>query len=284
MHHSNAEVRSLSPKPGRFESVEDALGVLRDAMATLSNVNTLLRSPKVGGKALQAVVPGLQEQRRPSSEAIAYLAAHLTAHEATRPAAEVLAAYTAEVRDRFGHALDRASVGLQGARERLAFENELEHVLAELRTTGELTRLLLAALDAKTTDIDLREAIEHAFANSRRGTALRQQGVSAVLAVSDASHAVHACPAILMPLITLAAAVVHGTTGAQPSIVAEHRADGSIALVVSDAPAEGDSLLLHPPRLIPPLLPCAEAAAHLAGFELSVREDGREVVLRWPRG
>lgn len=276
--------QSLSPTyPGSFESVDDAMGVLRDAVAAFSNVDTLLRSPKIGGRALMAVLPGLREQRKPVSQALAYIAAQLRAHEEARPALEELLAFVAVARGRFAHAVDRATLGgLHTARERLAFEGEASRILPDFHAASDLLRLLLVSVSGKPTDIDLREVIEQAFVSSQRRGALRLPIVSAVVALPDTPCSLHASPAVVMPLITLAVALVHRKTGDKPSLFADCASDGSLALVISDRPAEGDCLSLHPAEIILPAISCAQTAARLSGGSMEIAPDHREIVLRWP--
>lgn len=284
MRRSNAQEIGFVLEPSSLQSVDDAFGVIRDAIAALLNVETLLRSPKIGPKALQAVVPGLKDQRDPVTLAVEFLVAHLYVHEEARPAVDELFGFIEGRRKEFAEAVDRAARGLYTARERLAFQNEVERLLSELRTQQQLTELLLTATQAQATYIDLRQAIEQAFLSSKRGASLRTPAVSAALALPDARFPLYASPAILMPLITLAVGIVHRATGAKPSLIAESSSNGSMTLVISDAPAEGDWLAVHPPELTPPVIACAKAAARMGGGEISISEDEREVVLRWPRG
>lgn len=283
MRHSTARSSqaSLITERSAPRSVDEAFGVIRDAIAALANVETLLRSPKIGPKALHAVVPGLRDQRDPVTVAIEILVAHISKTEGARPAVEALFGFIFESRQRFARALDRAALGLYTARERLAFQAEVERMLAELRTEQELAELLLAVTEVQATEIDLREAIEHAFFTSKRSAGLHTPAISAVLALPDAPCTLHASPAVLMPLITLSVGLVHRATGAKPSLAAECHPNGSISLVVSDAPAEGDWLSLKPLELIPPVVPCAEVAARLGGGEILIAPDERQVVLRW---
>lgn len=286
MRRSNARNTGafFGVEPSSLQTVDDAFGVIRDAIAALANIETLLRSPKIGPKALQAVVPGLVDQRKPVSEAIEILVAHLYAYEEARPAVDALVTFVDARRKGFAEAVDRAVLGLYTARGRLGFQNEVERLLSELRTQQQLTELLLTATQAQATYIDLRQAIEQAFLSSKRGASLRMPAVSAVLALPDARFPLYASPAILMSLITLAVGLVHRATGAKPSLYAESCSNGSMALVVSDAPAEGDWLSLNPPELIPPVIACAKAAARMGGGEISIGAGEREVVLRWPQG
>lgn len=268
----------------RFDSVNDAVGVLRDAIAAVANLETLLRSPKVGPKALQRVVPGLQESRKPVTEALAALSAHLSENEDLRPALREYLAYLTEARKRFGVAVDRASQGLYTARERLSFQAEVERFRSEARTQDELLRILLGAAETQATDIDLREAIEHAFTSSQRGALLghRDPRISAMLSVPQAGCTLHAHPGVVMPLVTLAVALVHRATGKNPSLVAEPTGDGWVRLYVSDTDISGDVFSVQPPVIIPPVIPCAKVAARACGGVFEVGPEERYVEMRWP--
>jgi len=272
---------------GGYESVNDAVGVLRDALAAVINLETLLRSPKVGPKALQMVVPGLLDQRRAVTEAMAALLAHIADDERVHGAmCDILAEVTAG-RERFGNALDRASkAGLFTARERLSFQAEVERFRCEMQAFDELVRLLVSAKQARPTELDLREAIEHAFLRSQREVARenRPPNVTVRLSLPHQRWTLVARPSIVTPLVTIAVALVHRATGNEPSIVAEARDDGWLRLIVSEPTSSaGEVFSIQTPVLVPCSVPCAQAAAQAAGGAFEVSPDERSVEIRWRR-
>src|SRR5690606_16795776 len=103
----------------------------------------------------------------------------------------------------------------------------------------------------------------HAFLCSQRGPLVGHHNprISAVLSLPEEPCTLHAHPAVVTGLITLAVALVHRSTGADPSLVAEPTQDGWLRLVVSDAPVSGDVLAVQAPVIIPPVVSCAKAAA-----------------------
>lgn len=272
----------LAP-PSRPQRVDDAHGVVRDALAALSNLETLLRSPRVGPRALQDVLPDLRYVSNPVRGAVALIARHLSTQELARAPADALLAYVDVLAARLAPALERAASIHLGARERLALEDEVGRGAAELRSIDELLRLLRAATEARPTELDLREVIEQAFIGSRRSGPPRRGAITAMAVLPDEPLAVYANANVVMPLIGLAVAIVHQTSDVTPSLAVECAPGSPLVLVVSDHQVEGDCFLLHPPELVPAALSSAEAAARIAGGSFTVEDDGRRVVLDWPR-
>lgn len=285
MNQSSSVCNLKSVTTGRptVEEVDEALGMLGDGIAALANVEALLRSPRISSKALDALIPNLPEHRPRVTEALITVFAYLRGYEALSPAIDELEAAVVGSRERYGRALSRASLGLRAARERLAFENELSQAIKEFRTGDVLARLLLAATRARPTDLELRELIEQAFLSSRRTIEFPNRGVMATVASSDIPWSLHASPAVLMPLITLAVGVVHEAARSKPSLRVEDGGEGSLLIIISDAELEGDALMLSPPAIIPPVISCVKAAAKMARAEVSIGDDEREVILTWPK-
>lgn len=268
-----------------FETVNDAVGVLRDGLAAVANVETLIRSPKVGPKALERVIPGLQESCGRVTEALAALSAHLGENEAIRPGLCELLEFVTEARQRFGAAVDRAEdLGLFTARERLSFQAAVERFRSESCTLDELLVLLVGAWRPQPIEIGLREAIVHAFTCPRRSALLGQHNPRAAVTVSVpySGCTLHAPPTVLMPLFVLAVAIVYRATGKNPSMVAKRTTDGSVRVVVSDTSISGEIFTLQPPIMIPPVVTCVTTAARVCGGVFEIGPDHRSVEMRWP--
>lgn len=284
--HDDHEPIELPPSPASAPGrrrVDDAHGVLRDALAALSNVENLLRSPRVGPRALHDVLPDLPNVFRPVRDAAAVVVEHLSARDEARAPAEALLAHVDALAARLAPAFEQAASTHLGARDRLALEGEVDRATAELRAVDELLALLRAATEAQATELDLREVVEQAFTGSRRSGPPRRGAITAIAALPDGPFAVQASPLLVMPLVALAVAVVHQASGARPSLVVEHAPGAPLALVVSDRQVDGDAFVLHPPELVPAAVACAEAAARMAGGSFTVENHGRRVVVHWPR-
>lgn len=282
MLQAKAPANDPACSEARFDSLDHAFGVVREAFAAFSNLSALLRSPKVGGKALDAMVPAMVEGRGTVTEALAFLERHLVADETTRPPAIELFAFAREERERLGRALERASRGLHTARERLALEAEIEAVMPRLRAASFLLRLLLVARAGRPTDVDLREVIEQSFLASQRSSHLVCPAIAATVVLPDTACTLQASPATLMPILTLALSLVHRKAGLFPSLLAERMADGSLRILVSDRPLEGDVYTFYTCDLFGPILSCLETASRLAGIEMRMNDDEREIELRFP--
>lgn len=282
MLQAKAQTGEPRPSDSRFDSIEQAFGVLREAIGAFSNLSSLLRSPKVGGKALDAMVPAMLEGRDAVTAALGFIEERLVSDEAVRFAVTGLFAFVREERERLGRALDRASRGLHTARERLAFETEVGAIMPSFRASSLLLRLLVTARAGLVTDLDLREAIEQALLASQRSEHLGRPRISVSVALPETPCTLQANPVVLMSFVTIALALVHRGSEKSPSLFGECTPSGSFRLVASERSIEGDHFSFYLPELAGPVVPCLEAAGRLVGIEVRISEGEREVELLLP--
>src|SRR6266496_1662788 len=141
------EGRGPAKSGARLSPLVEARGVLRDVLAAVRNLEDLLRSPRVGPRALAPVIPGLKGFCAPLLEAVDDILTHVqqVAPLPVDDAALQLGSYVKEISERLRTALDRASVAALDAKNRLAFEGAVAQVGAELNSVRQLLDLLIHA-------------------------------------------------------------------------------------------------------------------------------------------
>ena len=270
------------PKSGLM-SLAESRGVVRDVLAAIGNLQHLLRSPRVGPKALIQVIPGLRGFCDPLLVSLEQILeyARKAAPQGIEPAASQLHAYTASVCARLRSALDRATHEAMDARTRLAFESEIVKCDAELNSVRQLLDLLVHATEHAETDLFIEEVVRLAFSNGSRSVS----GTNLVLITASYTRdgsGFRASTQVLVPLLILAAAWVRSSAAGPLYLSASCREDAPVLVTISyDGPAEGEQLAFEPPLVIAPTLACAETAARLAGARFEAEAD--RVIVWLPR-
>ena len=168
----------------RLVSLAEAKGVLRDVLAAVRNLEHLLRSPRVGPRALGQVIPGLKGLCDPLSAAVEQILEHVAASNATsaRPIAidaalTSLRGYVPEVCDRLRTALDKVAGVALDAKSRLSFEAAIVRAGAELNSVRQLLDLLVRAVEGSHTELFIEELLQATFSptvSNRAGQASRE--------------------------------------------------------------------------------------------------------------
>jgi len=270
--------RGLSP-------FDEARGVLRDVLAALRNVEHLLRSPKVGSRALATVVPGLQGLCDPLVTSVDDALVHLRASAGgdVDEAIAALSGVIGEVCERLRVALDRAlRAGSLDAKSRLSFESAIVRAGGELNSVRQLLDLLIRSTEHCDTELDLEELVQVAFSTPASTVGSRDSHAMVVASYVSDGSGFQASPHVFMPLLAVAIATVRSDEPRCVYLEAICR-DGEpvVVSIAREGSDEGDVLRFEPPTLTPASLICAQAAARLAGGAFT-SEAGR-VVLSWPR-
>jgi hypothetical protein len=251
---------------------------MRDILGSLRNAERLLRSVRVGPKALSSVVPLLHASCGPLRDSWQLVEAALgTRFPACIPA---LGAFVMPRIDELETALGTALGGPLNAKQRLSLEKVVVRAAADLDAARALMDLLEDALRGPPAVVDLWELTRETF-QARDGqsegdgealSATLEEGESVELSVN---------PRVAMALIAIGVKVAAVDDPGVPH-VAIHRMPGrECGVVITRAAGRGDALLLRPPRLIPPTLECARAAAGATRGRLEVVEDRSRVSLVW---
>jgi hypothetical protein len=268
---------------GRIAALVEPRGVVRDVLASVRNLEHLLRSPRVGARAIAQVIPGL----RSSCDSLA-LSVDQILEQVREMAGGHVDAATAELETfvpslvgRLSAVLDQQTGAAIDAKGRLAFESAIALVGVELNSVRTLLDLLVRAAERSDTELSLQEVVHETFLVSfRPATSRSPLCVFASYDTDDSDF--RASPQVLIPLISIGIAVARDPAGAPIYLRATCRQNEAVQVVISRAAMESsEQYTFDPPVIVPPSLVCAQTAARLARGSF-VSEPGR-AVLTWPR-
>jgi hypothetical protein len=268
---------------GRVAALAEARGVVRDALASVRNLEHLLRSPRVSARAIAQLIPGLKGACDPLAMSVDQILNEVRAM-ASAPvdaATAELEAFVPGVVGRLRAALDQRAGAAIDAKGRLAFENAIVLVGAELNSARQLLDLLVRATERAETDLSIQEVVHETFFISFRPVSRRTP--LRVLASYDTDGSdFRASPQILMPLISIGVAVARGADDAPVYLRAVCHQDEAVQIILSRTGATpSEEYAFEPPLILPPTLVCAQTAARMARGSF-VAESGR-AILTWPR-
>jgi hypothetical protein len=257
------------PDPPSKQSA--AWGKIRDALAAVHNLQTLLKSPRVGKGVLAALLPELHASCQ-------VLRAAFAAKKGPRRA---LGAFAGERIDALEGALEQAGQGHIEARERLALEQVTARVSGELGAAVELLDLLERAEAATPTELSLEE-LARASLGIVSGLAPGED-VTVRVDTEGAECTVLADAHVVSRILTHAVARVRSTlAGGAGDVTVRARCEPkrvSITVAATTA-ANLPEVQVRMARRIGPSDAVVEAAARAIGGEIAL---GSSVVMKLPR-
>jgi hypothetical protein len=259
------DARSPVESSTRLAPLSESRGVLRDALAAIANLEHLLRSPRVGPRALAQVIPGLRGLCDPLEASVHQMLAQVrvSAEVPVDGACDQLAGFATTVCNRLRVSL--ASHTALDARSRLAFESSIVREGAELNSVLQLLDLLVRATERSDTELHIDEVVSVLFTPATRPMA-RREAAKVVVSYTGESIGFDANPHVIISLVSIGIAMVHAAQGTSddPIYLSALCQDDSLAVAISnDCPLPGKAHLFDPPLIIPPTLECARTAASL---------------------
>ncbi len=249
-----------------------AWGQVRDALAAVHNLETLLRSPRVGSDVLATLLPELVAS-------CGVLRAALDGNPS--PPRVDLAAYAGDRLDALEQALREAGTDAVETRARLALEQVLASVRIELDAAVDLLDLSERAHTAKLGELSLAE-LTRAALGMAGSVPPSSEGILVHVVTDDAACVVLADPHVVARILGGALVRVR-TAGVRDLTVIARCETPNVTLTVTAADA---SSMAHPSvttrvmRRIPPTDSILEDAARAMGGRLAASE--RQVVLSLP--
>jgi hypothetical protein len=249
-----------------------AWGRIRDALAAVHNLETLLRSPRVGTSTLAALLPELLVSCAVLRDAF---------DPAGNDAREDLATYARERIAVLEAALQEAGTGGIETRARLALEQVVTRVLSELDAAVDLLDLSDRAHSANLGELSLGE-LTRAALGMAGSVPPSAEGVLVRVDTEDAACVVLAEPHVVARV--LGGAIVRVRAAGVRDIVVRARCEER-AVTLTVGPADVAAALLpgvttRVMRRIPPTDAILEDAVRAIGGRLSTGE--RSVVLSLP--
>jgi hypothetical protein len=260
-----------------LEGLEGARGSMRDILGSLRNAERLLRSVRVGPKALSSVVPLLHASCGPLRDSWQLVEAVLGPRfPACIPE---LGAFVMPRIDELEAALGVALGGPLNAKQRLGLEKVIVRAAPDLDAARALMDLLEDALACPPAVVELWELTRETF----QARDVQSESGEFLIATLEAGESVELAvnPRAAMALIAIGVKVVAVDHPGVPHVAIRRMLGRECGVVITRATGQGDALLLRPPRLIPPTLECARAAAGATRGRLEVAEDCSCVSLVW---
>ena len=277
----NGSPPSSRPRPdGQLDA---ARGALRDALGGLRNLEQLLRSIRVGPKALTAVVPDVyascHTMRSSSETLLRALQAELGNDAATRALAEYIEPRVDELETTLGAARRRR----MNAKNRLVLEELVTRLSRELDTARELIDLLDASVSGALVRIDVAEVVRETLTSGEQLDQHAHQVFEVTAGPFAGGPELLLNPRVGMGLLAIGVvSVCTHHPGSVPHVAVERRSTGEIAVSMGPGDREAARHVLVARQSIEPTQACAQAAARQCGAHIEQADDGSRFAVVWP--
>lgn len=257
-----------------------ARGAVRDAVSSLQNLYALLRSPKVGPRAISAVLPEILAGLAPLGDDAATALGVVRERPSATATVDALSAYVRLASAEMAAAVATAAPRELDARARLTLEAAVERIAPRLDASRWLIDLVLAAADEPAVTLDLAELLEEALApSSQRGALWGPAATVHVVVPTRGLCAVVASPRVAIPLLHVAIAQVTAAPRSARGVEVVGRCDESGAVVdviVREAGADprADALVVRAPVIVPPTSDVLRLVADLTACRVADAEEG----------
>lgn len=261
------------------QSLVQARGTLRDALGALGNLDQLLRSLRVGPKAISAVLPDVLDSCGPARDAVRELLSQTGLRLGSTTAVTELEHFFTPRFEELQQAMELATRKPMHARHRLELERVVTRLSPELEAGRSLLDLLEGALAAPTIRLKLQELLDQiTVAEFAKGTEPLKTTLRGRL--EDIELLVQ--PQVAMMLLTLGAnLVVAGHDDRTPELSVETRSDGGCTIRFQAGSVPGEALLLPRQSIVPPTFVCVETAATKMGCSVERGSDSSTFSLTW---
>ncbi len=267
---------TTQPRPADA-SLEAARGSLRETLSALRNLEQLLKSIRVGPRALSSVIPDVHSSCQSLAATISSLLGSVASRISDPAPTHELEAFALPRARELVEALGKSRRKTLTAKKRLDLEQVVAIKTNELDAVRALAECLDEASGGRQVHIDLSQLAQQALAaggetaGPRAHIGLTAERLGLELSVN---------PKVATQLIVLCASAVTdgGQRPAQLSIGSAPGGGCELRLQALDtAPSEAYTVGL--PAKIPPTATCLNAVAALTRAQLT--QDNGELVLRW---
>lgn len=222
-----------------------ARATLRAALAALQNLHALVRSPRVGPKAIALLAPEVVALLAPLGGQLERGLALVEAAPEHRAARDELVALGGSLAAAALAALERAAARGVDARSRLGLELELERLVPQLEGARGLVDALEASLEEGPVELDLHDLLCDAFAPPSPAPAPGGRVVPVALVGALPSAPARLRPrtgrALLVGAVGWVGRGPAGGAGAPPVCLRASLAGGDACVELGVGPGEGDA-------------------------------------------
>jgi hypothetical protein len=267
----------------RGSGFDGAHGSVRDGLAALRNLENLLKSPRIGPRALGQVVAEVRPGSRPLGDAFSLLIDIIGRRNGNLPLVSELTAFTQARVTRLDNALVHAVRSDMGAKARLTLEAEVGRLASELDALRRLVDLLDAATSLAPTELDLNAVATVALAKLAAPVPRPPRMVHVGFSQAPQSATVFADPRVVIPLISVAIGLVARSGVRFIELIARSKPNGEALLACAAEGGESQARTpCVPPPIIAPTLVVARAAAETLGGRFVFDEHAQEAELLIP--
>jgi hypothetical protein len=267
---------SSRPHPSGDLELSQARGSLRDALSGVKNLDQLLRSIRVGSKAVASVIPDVHAScvtiRSASNQLLGAIAQKLLD---PRPIEELRAFIDPRVCE-LEQGLGGARHKTMSAKNRLALEGMVTRLSRELDAARDLIDLLEDASWGPTVRVDLQELVRE----SLKPVGREPNGsvkLSATLSLPAERVDVFVNPRVAMGLLTIGVRLLAADAATKPHIALSSEPP---RVSIRRGPGEGERVVVPARTLIAPTEICMQAAASLCAVAIDRQADA--LALSWP--
>jgi hypothetical protein len=271
------------PSPGAVELARPRveLGVLRNGLGSIRNLELLIKSIKVGQKGLFAAVSAVHADCASmiaSVQGITRVLGELGVE--SRCAERLSSVLSASIADLEGMLASAVDAGRLSVAQRLRLERDLSRCARELGAAIPLVSLIERASWPRPAE---STPLEFVYASSADRSDEKGIGVYKSPGLATAGHAVSVDLEAAKTLVALGVALLlDANPDAHPHLGLEERGGGALVTTIGLGEPVGTRLAISALRLSGPSLLCAEAAARSLGGRFEYDRDARGVCICWP--
>ncbi len=261
-----------------WHGFEAAHGFVRDSLASLRNLENLLKSTRIGPKALEKVVAEVRPGIRPLGEAFTTLIEFLTQR---KPDLSVTCSLKSSVLTRVSEledAIERAAKGDMGAKSRLQLEAKVVRLGGDLNALRDLVDMLDAATTFLPTELHLNALSKEALAKLTPHTPKHPRVVNVSYIPAPNNDVIITDPRVVMPLVATALGLIASPDKKHIKVTASVDQQEQTLLtctVPTEKQPTGCSCVV--PRIVSPSLDVACSCAKLINADFNFREQERSV-------
>jgi hypothetical protein len=265
-------------RPSGDSALERQRGELRDTLSGLKNLDQLLRSLRVGPRALASVLPDVHAACSSLRVSAVQLLEAIGAKLAPDSRAiDSLRAFVLPRIDELETGLAHAITLPMTAKNRLEVERLVSRLSRDLDSARELIDLLEEATSAPAIHVDLLEVLQQAF-NVDAGADAPVR-LHASLDMPDRSVELLVNPRVVIALFAISAEYVAASDNSV-RISLQVASEGRYTLSIVRDRSAGSGARIEPRHAIEPLLVCLESVSRLLGAQCDASKDG-EISFSW---
>ena len=263
--------------------LDAARGTLREAQSALRNFAELLRSVRVGSKALISVLPDVAAGCAPMRATVDGLLAAVAGRAELAQASLALKEYFAPRLSHLDQELAAAAHRPLSAKSRLGLEQVITRLSLELDTARGLLDLLVEAVSGRPVPVDLAGLLQESFAAPASHGSWNRDQIMATMSFVEADVEVELNPRIATALFALGVELVARGGPGTPHVLVDRDQSGSYRVNIDRRKLPvGDDLVLIARGVIEPTLTCLTAIARVSGVSLVWDERTRSLQFAFP--